>query len=576
MLYVTCYMNQYKLRFIPLGGVVGVTKNMYVYELYESESLKDILIVDCGIGFPQEKELGVDFVIPDISYLTDKASKIKAIILSHGHEDHTSALPYHYETLGRPPVFASRLTSVFVENKFKEFGQKVIMNQVTYEKEYRFGMFTVSFIRVTHSIPDTLHILIKTPVGSFYHGTDFKLDLTPPHGSYPDFYSITKAGKEGVLCLLSDCLGAEREGLTLSENIVGQTFEDEMRKTKGKFLMTTFSSNISRIRQCVEAAIKFNRKIVFLGRSMKENTRLANQIGYLPIPVSLTAKEEEVMRLPPNRVCLIVAGSQGQYDSALAKLANNRNPNVKIKPGDRVILSSDPIPGNENEVYALIEELSLLGAEVIYSDIHDQLHASGHGNQEDLKFLIRFTNPSYFIPIGGTIRHQHQYQQLVTELGYKKENVFLLGEGDTVWFTRTNFSSKNLNGLTNAKTYKGDPIETKNIYVDAYGIGDVGNVVLRDRKTLATEGIVAIVLTLDSQGRLVTRPKFLSRGFVYGLGEEKLFDEASRLIEKTLKPKGGRVIDFNNVRKEATSVLENFFFKKRGRRPLVIVDVIQI
>src|SRR3989344_5660528 len=403
-------MNSYKLRFIPLGGVIGVTKNMYVYELYENEKLRDILIVDCGIGFPKEKELGVDFVIPDVSYLADKKDKIRAVILSHGHEDHTSALPFHYDTLGRPPVFASRLTTAFVQNKFKEFNQRVDLNELKYEKEYQFGLFKINFIRVTHSIPDTFHVLIKTPVGNIYHGTDFKLDLTPPYGKHPDFYAITKAGNDGLLCLLSDCLGSDREGLTLSENIVGQTFEDEMRKTKGKFIMTTFSSNISRIRQCVEAAIKFNRKIVFLGRSMKENTRIASGIGYLPIPESLTAKDEEIMRLPPNKACIIAAGSQGQYGSALSKLANNRNPYIKIKPGDKVVFSSDPIPGSENEVYALIEELSLLGADVIYSDIQDQLHASGHGNQEDLKFLVRFTDPKYFIPIGGTIRHQHQYQ----------------------------------------------------------------------------------------------------------------------------------------------------------------------
>lgn len=556
-------MNQYKLRFIPLGGVVGVTKNMYVYELYENDKLKDILIIDCGIGFPMEKELGVDFVIPDVSYLADKAELIRAVILSHGHEDHTSALPYHYRTLGRPPIFSSKLTSVFVENKFKEFNERVKVNVVNHEKTYTFGSFELKFIRMTHSIPDTLHIIIKSPVGTFYHGTDFKFDLTPPYGSYPDFYEITKAGKDGVLCLLSDSLGSEREGLTLSENIVGQTFEDEMRKTKGKFIMTTFSSNISRIRQCVEAAIKFNRRIAFMGRSMRENTKLAQGIGYLPIPFSLVLKEEETMKVPPNKVCLIVAGSQGQYNSALAKLSRNQNPYIKIKPGDKVILSSDPIPGNEGEVYALIEELSQVGADVIYTDIQDQLHASGHGSQEDLKFLVRFTNPKFFIPIGGTIRHQHQYQKLVESLGYSEDTVFALEEADTVWFTQ-------------GKAYKGDPIETKNIYVDAYGIGDVGNVVLRDRKNLANEGIVVAVLIIDNMGQLVVQPKLLSRGFVFEKGEEILFKEGVLIIQKILKPKGGRVIEVNGIRKEVGNTLEEFFFEKRGRRPLVIVDIIQI
>lgn len=556
-------MTNFKLRFLPLGGVVGVTKNMYVYELYENDRIKDILIVDCGIGFPMEKELGVDFVIPDVSYLADKVDKIRAIILSHGHEDHTSALPFHYNTIGRPPVYASKLTSVFVENKFKEFSQSIKVNQVNFAKEYSFGNFRVSFIRMTHSIPDAMHMIIKTPLGSMYHGTDFKLDLTPPYGTYPDFYEITKAGKEGVLCLMSDCLGAEREGLTLSENIVGQAFEDQMRKTKGKFIMTTFSSNISRIRQCVEAAIKFNRKIIFLGRSMRENTRLAATIGYLPIPDSLFAKEEQVGRLPSNKICLIVAGSQGQYNSALSKLAQNRNKNIKIIPGDKIVFSSDPIPGNESEVYALIEELSLRGAEVIYSDIHDQLHASGHGNQEDLKFLIRFTNPKYFIPIGGTIRHQRQYQNIVTDLGYKKEQAFLLDEGETVWFTQRG-------------AMRGETVEVKNIYVDAYGVGDVGNIVLRDRKTLAQEGIVVVILTLDLQTRLAVQPKILSRGFVFEEGQKNLFDKATRLIETLLKPRGGRIVEFNNLKKEVATNLEELFVNETGRKPLIVVDVMQV
>lgn len=555
-------MSQYKLHFVPLGGVVGVTKNMYVYELYKDDLLQDILIVDCGIGFPHEKELGVDFVIPDITYLKDKVDKIRAVILSHGHEDHTSALPFHYADLGSPDVYASNLTSAFVMNKFKEFNIRIKMNKIDYSKEYQFGEFKVSFIRMTHSIPDTMHILIKTPVGTIYHGTDFKLDLTPPYGSPPDFYEITKAGHDGILCLLSDCLGSERPGLTLSESIVGTTFEDEMRKTKGKFIMTTFSSNISRIRQCVEAAVKFNRKIVFMGRSMRDNTKLSTGIGYLPIPDGFLAKEEEVIKLPPNKICLIVAGSQGQEGSALSKLANKQNPYIKIKPGDKVIFSSDPIPGNENTVYGVIEDLTKQGADVIYSDIAEQLHSSGHGNQEDLKFLVRFTNPKYFIPIGGTIRHQKQYQKLVAELGYEKEKVFTLNEGETIWFVKN-------------KAYSGEVVDTKSIYVDAYGVGDIGNIVLRDRKTLSSEGIVVVILTIDAQGKLVARPKIMSRGFVFDKGETELFEKATRLIETLTKPREGTV-DYSKIRREIIGALEDFFYKERGRRPLVIVETIQI
>ncbi len=556
-------MEKFKVRLVPLGGIVGVTKNMYVYELYDNDRLKDILIVDCGIGFPQEKELGVDFVIPDISYLDDKKDKIRAILLSHGHEDHIGALPYLYSQLGRPQILASKLTSVFVENKFKEYKEKVSVNRVDFAKEYTFGNFRVSFINITHSIPDATHILIKTPIGNIYHGPDFKLDLTPPYGSPPDFYKIVSSGREGILCLLSDCLGSERPGLTLSESIVGQTFEDEMRKTKGKFIMTTFSSNISRIRQCVEAAIKFNRKIIFLGRSMKQNSKLAGEIGYLPVPEKFAGRDEDLLKLPPNKVCLIAAGSQGQYGSALAKLADKQNQYTKIRPGDKIIFSSDPIPGNENEVYSIIEDLVSQGADVVYSDIADQLHSSGHGNQEDLKFLVRFTNPQFFVPIGGTVRHQKQYENLVEELGYDKKKVFSMSEGETVWMEKN-------------RIYKGEVVETKNIYVDAYGVGDVGNVVLRDRKTISSEGVVFAFLVVDNMARLTTRPKLVSRGFVFEKEEGRLYEQAVSYIERTMKPKGGKLFNLTNLKREIVEILEDFFYKEKGRRPLIVVEIAQL
>lgn len=556
-------MHKFKVRFVPLGGIVGVTKNMYLYEIYEDDALKDILIVDCGIGFPQEKELGVDFVIPDITYLKDKLDKVRGILLTHGHEDHIGALPYLWDSLNRPSITASKLTSAFVENKFKENNQTVRVNRVDFDKEYTFGNFKVNFIKMTHSIPDTTHILIKTPVGTFYHGPDYKLDLTPPYGSPPDFYKITKAGHEGIVALMSDCLGSERPGLTLSESIVGKTFEDEMRKTKGKFIMTTFSSNISRIRQCVEAAIKFNRKVIFLGRSMRQNTKLAAEIGYLPIPDSLFATDEDLPRLPPNKVCLIAAGSQGQYGSALSKLADKQNPYTKIKNGDKVVFSSDPIPGNENEVYSVIEDLVTQGADVIYSDIADQLHSSGHGNQEDMKFLIRFTNPKYFIPIGGTVRHQKQYQKLVAELGYEENKVYALSEGETVWFMKD-------------KVLMGDNVETKNIYVDAYGVGDIGNVVLRDRKTISQDGIVFVALTVGNDGMLVARPKISSRGFVYEREEEKLYLDATKIIENSMKPRSGQLASETKIKRDIINALEDFFFKSKGRRPLIVVEAVKI
>ncbi len=556
-------MSINRLRFVPLGGVTGVTKNMYLYELYEDQKLIDILILDCGIGFPHDTALGVDLVIPDISYLADKKDKIRGILLSHGHEDHISALPYHYDDLGRPPIFASNLTSAFVKNKFAEVKKTVEVNKADYTKEYQIGNFKVEFIHLTHSIPDTTHIFIKTPVGNIYHGADYKFDLTPPYEAPPDFQKILRLSSEGVLCLLSDCLGVDREGSTLSERVVGQTFEDIMRKTKGKFIMSTFSSNISRIRQCVEAAIKFNRKIVFMGRSMRENTKIAQQIGYLPIPPSLFAKEEQVMRLPPNKVCLIVAGSQGQYNSALAKLANNQNKFIKLQQGDKIVFSSDPIPGNEGEVYALIEDIIKKGAEVVYSQTQGDLHASGHGNKEDLKLLVRFTNPKYFIPIGGTIRHQQGYQQMAIDLGFQKESVFLLEEGETIVFEK-------------GTARKGITVETKDVYVDAYGVGDVGSVVLRDRRSLSTEGIVFVAIVIDKNMQMIMPPKFATRGFVFEKGEAELFKGADVIVSSVLKPKSGKIVTLNNLKKEITDNLEQFFFSEKGRRPLIVVEALQL
>ncbi|MEI6532656.1 MAG: ribonuclease J [Candidatus Roizmanbacteria bacterium] len=553
--------NRYKLRFIPLGGVIGVTKNMYVYELYKDDLLQDIVIIDCGIGFPRNNEFGVDFIIPDITYLKDKLNKIRAVVVSHGHEDHTSALPYHYEALGKPPVFTSKLTSMFLQNKFEEAKIPLDITEIKYGQQYVFGEIKVEFITMTHSIPDTTHLVLRTPAGTIYHGSDYKLDLTPPYGSSPDFYSITKAGHEGVMCMMSDCLGSEREGLTLSESIVGQTFEDEMRKTKGKFIMTTFSSNISRIRQCVEAAIKFNRKIIFLGRSMKGNTEAATEIGYLPIPFSLIGKEEEVMSLPPNKVCIIAAGSQGQYGSALAKLAYKQNKVIKLKAGDKLVVSSDPIPGNESEIYALIEEMALQGVDVVYTDIQEQLHASGHGNQEDIKFLMRFVHPKYMIPIGGDYRHQRQYQKLAGDLGQNKDTVFLLDEGDTVWFI-------------NNQASRGEKIETKNVYVDAFGVGDVGNVVLKDRKLLSTEGMVIASLVFNPSGTLASKPHLITRGFVYDKDEEKLFQDAIRLIEKLLPSQVPA--EESKVKKDVGRTLENYFREMTGRSPLVMVDTVML
>jgi ribonuclease J len=556
-------MNEYSLRFISLGGIIGVTKNMYVYELYRGSELQEILIIDCGIGFPEDKDLGVDYIIPDISYLKDKRNKIVGVLLSHGHEDHISALPYYYKDLGEPEVYSGKLTCAFVRNQFREFGLNIKINEVDFNKTYSIGSFNVDFIRLTHSIPDTLHIFIQTLAGNIYHGTDFKLDLTPPYGKPPDFKKISEMSGKGTLCLLSDCLGSETPGLTLSESAISTSFDEEMKNTRGKFIMTTFSSNISRIRQCIEIAQKYQRKTVFLGRSMIENTKTAKDIGYLPFHSNIFLQEKDIKRYSPNKLCLIAAGSQGQYNSALMKLATDQNENTKIYKGDKVVFSSDPIPGNEKEVYSLIEILMIKGADVIYPDIKEQLHASGHGNQEDLKYLMRLVSSKYVIPIGGTIRHQKQYLKLGQSLGYKSEDIVLLNEGQSVVFE-------------NGKIRRGSSIDTKNIYVDAYGIGDVGRIVLRDRKTLSTEGMVVLFAVIDNNKSLIVKPRIISRGFIFEKTSEKLISEAEDIILKCFSEEINKIKDINLIKKYLTERLEEFFFTKTGRKPIVITDIIQL
>jgi len=556
----------YRVRFVPLGGILGVTKNMYVYELYKDDELQDIIIIDCGIGFPREQEFGVDHAIPDITYLLNKTDKIRAILLTHGHEDHITALRFHYNDLGRPPVYASKLTSLLAQHKCDEFNIKLKMNLINFDNSYHFGGFKAKFIRMTHSIPDTTHILLSTPIGAFYHGSDFKMDLTPPFGYAPDFYEIAKAGKEGVLCLMSDSLGSDREGFTLSESVVGKTFEDEIRTTRGRFIMTTFASNISRVRQCAEAAVKFNRRVCLMGRSMKEITKLVKDIGYFPIPPKFLIEEKDLSKFKPYEVCIIATGSQGQFGSALSRLATNQNKFMKIAKGDKVLFSSDPIPGNEEEVYDVIEHLYLLGADVRYSDVAEQLHASGHGSQGDMLLLMRLTMPKTIIPIGGTIRHQRQYLELTKQMGYVDKQVYLLREGETVWFDQ------------GGRTSLGEVIVTKNVFVDAYGVGDVGDTILRDRMALSTEGIVIGILKVARDNSLAEKPEFTARGFIHGgIGtdtsdKDKIFDGAAEHV--------GKIFDQNRgtmpLKKELVNQLEKYFFRATNKRPLVVLETIQV
>lgn len=503
-----------KLRIIPFGGQSNVTKNMFVYELYDQGQIKDILLVDCGVGFVSElSNLGVDFVIPDINYLKDKKHLIRALLITHGHDDHIGATPFILPQLDFPAVYAPKLAALLIEEKLKELNLKQAkINQINFRQDYVFGGFKIRYIHMTHSIPDTTHIFIQTPAGNVYHGSDFKFDLTPVYGAPPDFSEINRAGETGVKVLLSDALGAEREGYTLSERIVGNTFEEEMRKTKGRFFMTTFASNISRIKQCVEAAMKFNRKLLFVGRTMKRNMEIALNEGYIRLSRDHVVSEEQAKKINPKSLCVILTGSQGEFNSALDKISNNKHNFIKVQHLDRILFSADPIPGNEAHVQEVIENLIELGAEVIYTAIRDQLHTSGHGSQGDHQLLVRLTRPQYLVPIGTTVKHGRAYANVMQDMGYKENEIIRLHDGEPLV-------------LEQGKVHTDTRILLKDMLVDGRSVGDVGQTILKERQSLGKEGVL-VVIVKDKAVQLI------SKGFIYN--EQAFYKDLEVLANKII------------------------------------------
>ncbi len=552
------------LRIIPLGGV-SVTKNMYVYEYRrDPKTISDILIVDCGIGFPDEAMYGIDLVIPDISYLRDKIDKIRAIVLTHGHEDHIGALPYILPEL-KVPVYGSRLTAALAEVKLRDFGLHTHVNTVATSDVLRYGPFSVEFVHVTHSIPDACNLIIRTPVGIFYHGSDFKFDWTPIDGQQTDVGKIAKVSSEGILCLLSDCVRVESPGYTLSEQVIEETLEKEIRNCKGKFIFTTQSSNISRIQQAVNVAIRNNRKVAFLGRSIVENVEVTRKLKYLNFPDMFVVADKELKRYKANELALIVTGSQAQPNAALSRIAEGVHKFVNVSQGDVVVFSADPIPGYENAVHTLIDVLTAAGAKVSYSEIIDELHVSGHGAANDLSLMIGLTRPKYILPIGGTFRQMKHYSEMAQKMGYKENQVILPADGSVI-----EFDDKQNKRIVQR-------IDLKNIMVDGLGVGDIGNVVLRDRQTMANEGIVIVVVPVDqSTGKVAAEPDIISRGFVYMKGSGKLIDEAKKVVVNSLRLKQDRIIDWQFVRKQIEGNLEEFLYRETHRRPLILSVVIRV
>lgn len=537
-----------KLRIIPLGGMEGVTKNMYIYEYWNEGKITDIILVDCGVGFIAELEqLGVDSVIPDVSYLADKKHLIRALFITHGHEDHIGAIPFIISEIGKPAIIAPKLAALLIKEKLaEEHLDDVSLSYAKFRHDYTFGAFKIRYIHMTHSIPDTTHLVISTPAGTVYHGSDFKMDLTPVYGNPPDFAEIVRAAEGGVTLLLSDGLGSEREGYTLSESTVGKTFDDEMADTKGRFFMSTFASNISRIRQCVDAAIKYNRKICFVGSSMKRNTAIAIAEGYMRLKPFQMTDEFSLHKERPNHVCIILTGSQGEFGSALEKIASDRHRTIKIQKGDRILFSSDPIPGNDPHIDDVIESLIEKGADVVYTAIRDQLHASGHGSQEDLKLLARLVHARFVCPIGTTVKHSKAYQQLMAQLGYSEKDVPVLHSGVPIVIDQKGYHLE-------------ERIPLKEILIDGTSIGDVGSSVLKERETLGREGV--LVIAIDGNDIAMQ-----SKGFMFD--DSNVREDVERAVKRALA-KGG------DKQAEVITQVASYLNSIHQRSPLIIPLVIK-
>ncbi len=551
-----------KVSFIPIGGIGDVTRNMYLYE-YEDE----ILIVDCGIGFADETMLGVDLLLPDISYLLSTQKKIAGIVLTHGHEDHIGALPFLLPQLlqkeTKIPVYGGPLTASLANGKLKEFGISQRVEIADYDNsEIKLGKFTVSFIRVTHSIPDSAHLFIKTPAGNFYHCSDFKFDLTPFDGKKTNFSKIAKAASEGVMCMMSDCLRAEKEGFTRSEQYLADRIEQEMMDCSGKFILTTYSSNISRLNQAIQSAKKLGRKVVFVGRSLANASTMAQELGYMKLDKGMEVNLNNVKRYRDKDLLLLVAGSQAQSGSALSRIANGEHREISISRNDVIVFSADPIPGNEVSVNALVDNLSRFGAKVIYSELSDDFHVSGHGSADDLMLLMELVRPKKIIPIGGTYRQMIAYKNLGLRQGFLENDIFLIENGWELVFD-------------NGKVSTGRRISTKNIYVDQISGEEIETIVLRDREKISKEGVVIVVAEVDSEtSQIIDSPTVIARGL--SVEENKIISKyVGTDVKNAFSQKKGKVTDWIYVRRRVGEASERSIFKNLHRRPLVLPVVIE-
>lgn len=551
-------INNSKLKIIPLGGLEAIGMNITAFEFEDS-----IVVVDCGLSFPTDDMLGIDLVIPDVTYLKENISKVKGFVITHGHEDHIGAIPYVFKEINAP-IYATKLTMGLIDGKLKEHGmQKTVKRKVVkHGQSINLGKFRIEFIKTNHSIEDACALAIYSPAGIVIHTGDFKVDYTPVFGDAIDLQRFGEIGKKGVLALMSDSTNAEKKGFTMSEKTVGKRFDAIFAEHPTKrIIIATFASNVDRVQQVINSAYKSGRKVVVEGRSMVNTISIAQELGYISIPDNTLIDIEQLKNYPDEKTVLITTGSQGESMAALSRMASGTHRKVHIMPGDVVVLSATPIPGNEKAVSKVINELSIRGAEVVFQDTH----VSGHACQEELKLIYSLVRPKYAIPVHGEYRHLQANARLAEELGIEKDHIFIMSSGDVLELDDQN-----------AKVV--DHVQNGAIYVDGLGVGDVGNIVLRDRQHLAEDGILIVVVTLEKySNQILSGPDIVSRGFVYVREAESLIEEAKMVVEEALDGCLSRGIsDWGKLKNVVKDSLNDYLWKKTKRSPMILPIIMEV
>ena len=547
-----------KLKIITLGGLEQIGMNINAFEYEDS-----IIVVDCGLSFPEDDMLGIDLVIPDVTYLKENLDRVKGFFITHGHEDHIGAIPYVLRDVN-VPIYATKLTMGIIEHKLREHNMltKVKRKVVKYGQHINLGCFRVEFIKTNHSIQDAAALAIYSPAGIVVHTGDFKVDYTPVFGDAIDLQRFGEIGKKGVLALMCDSTNAERPGFTMSEKSVGATFDEIFSEHKNtRIIIATFASNVDRVQQIINSAEKFGRKVGVEGRSMVNIISTASELGYLKIPDNTLVETDQLKNYPDEKTVLITTGSQGESMAALSRMANGTHKKITIKPKDTIIFSSNPIPGNEKAVSHVINELFQKGADVIFQDVH----VSGHACQEEIKLIYSLVKPKYSIPVHGEYKHLMAQAKVVEDLGMDKDNIFILSSGDVLELDE---EGAEVTGR----------VQTGDVMVDGLGVGDVGNIVLRDRQHLAEDGIIIVVMTLENgSGRVLAGPDIVSRGFVYVRGSESLMDEAKAVLDETMDYcMDKNITDWGKIKSEIKDSLGDFVWKETKRRPMIMPIIMEV